>query len=465
MSSGLKRFLVVWVGQTVSVVGTQLSSFALGVWIYQKTGSALLFGLSVALQVLPGVLLSPVAGVFVDRFNRRTVMLVSDTCDMLLTLGIFLLLLTGRLEVWHVYVMVLLSSTLATFQQLAYSACVAQLVPRENLGMVNGLVQLSIHGSAVVVPLGAALLMQYVGLRNIILIDFFTFAVALVTLALVRFPSLPAEDSGRITLAEIRTQIAEAWRYLRKRQGLLMLLYFFAVTSFSIGFVQVLFRPLVLTLFDPTMLGLLMTVGGAGGLIGAIFMAMWGGPQRHIDGVIGFMVLAGAAIVICGATTSPWAIGFAAFAFSFFVPIITSCSQIIWQRSIPEDMQGRVFAFRQVISTLFMPLGMILSPFLAEYVFEPMMRGDTWVAANLGGVLGSGPSRGMALLFLAMGVVVIAASLLASRSRRLRELRTLTKANLAESRRQQDDPEPEQQTQTIPDTGGKPRETAEVGAG
>ena len=465
MSSGLKRFLVVWLGQTVSVIGTQLSSFALGVWIYQKTGSALLFGISIALQILPGVLLSPIAGVFVDRFNRRTVMLLSDSWDLVLTLGIFLLLLAGRLEVWHVYVMVLLSSTFATFQQLAYAASVSQLVPREKLGMVNGLVQLSIHGSAVFVPLGAALLMEFVGLSNIILIDFLTFGVAIFTLLLVRFPSMPAENSGRIAMSEIRTQIIDAWGYLRERRSLLMLLYFFAVTSFSIGFVQVLFRPLVLTLFDPTMLGLLMTIGGVGGLIGAIFMAMWGGPQRHIDGVIGFMLLAGVAIVLCGATTSSWVIGVAAFAFSFFVPIITACSQIIWQRSIPDEMQGRVFAFRQVISTLFMPLGMILSPFLAEYVFEPMMRGDSWVATNVGAVLGSGPSRGMALLFLAMGTVVVVASLLASRNRRLRELRSLTKANLAASRQPPEATQSVQETLPNQEAGGTSRATADVAVG
>jgi MFS family permease len=119
---GLKQFLVVWLGQTVSVVGSQLSSFALGIWVYQSTGSALLFGLSIALQVLPGALLSPIAGVIVDRFNRRTVMLVSDACDVLLTLSIFLLLLNDQLQVWHVYAAVLLSSTLASFQQLDYES-------------------------------------------------------------------------------------------------------------------------------------------------------------------------------------------------------------------------------------------------------------------------------------------------------------------------------------------------------
>ncbi len=430
MSKGFKQFLVVWLGQTISVVGSQLSSFALGIWVYQTTGSALLFGLSIALQVLPGALLSPIAGVIVDRFNRRTVMLVSDACDVLLTMSIFFLLLNDRLQVGHVYAAVLLSSTLASFQQLAYAASVTQLVPREKLGMVNGLVQLSAHGAAVIVPLAAVLLMEVVGLHNIILFDMVTYLIALVALIVVRFPSLPGDASGGVTFAEIRRQIGQAWRYLRERQGLLMLLYFFGVTSFSIGFVQVLFRPLVLTLFDPMMLGVLMTVGGVGGLLGALTMAVWGGPKRHLDGVIWFMSLAGVAIILCGVTTSPWIIGVAAFAFSFFVPIITSCSQIIWQRSVPNEMQGRVFAFRQVISTLFMPLGMILSPFLAEYVFEPMMKGDTWVANHIGAIVGSGPSRGMALLFLTMGAVVILVSQLSMRNSRLQTLGSLTKANI-----------------------------------
>ncbi|MBD3827531.1 MULTISPECIES: MFS transporter [Stenotrophomonas] len=449
MSAGLRRFLVVWSGQTISVVGTQLSSFALGVWIFQRTGSALLFGLSIALQIVPGVLLSPLAGVIVDRFNRRTVMLVSDLCDMVVALVLFTLLLNDQLQVWHIYIAVLLSCALTTFQQLAYAACVVQFVPREKLGMANGLVQLSIHGSAVMVPLGAALLMQWIGLKNIMLIDFASFGIALVTLLLVRFPSIPASTGvgARPGLAGIRNQIVDAWGYLRAQPGLLSLLYFFAISSFSIGFVQVLFRPLVLTLSDATTLGLLMTAGGIGGLTGAIVMATWGGPQRHIDGVTRFMFLAGCAIILCGATGSVWLIGAAAVLFSFCVPIITSCSQVIWQRSIPEDMQGRVFAFRQVISTLFMPLGMVLSPFLAEYVFEPLMRTDSGLSRTLAPLLGAGPSRGMALLFIVMGLVVVVVAQVAMRNRGVQQLSHLTKSNIRQ-------PSAPAQPQVVANEGG-----------
>lgn len=438
----LNKFFIMWTGQTGSVIGSQITSFAMGVWIFEQTGSALLFGMAVALGMLPGIFLAPVAGVWVDRLNRRTVMLISDIGDALFAAAMVALLFYDALAVWHVYIIVVASSILATFQQLAYMTAVAQLVPEEKLGNVNGLVQLSSHGAAVFVPLMSTALYAAIGLKGIIIIDFVTFAFAIITLLFIKIPDLPREEEEK--QEKTWTQIKGAWSYLKTKQGLLPLLYFFAVSSFAVGFVQVLFRPLVLSMFDLSTLGWLMTWGGIGGLIGALLMAIWGGPNKHVNGVLGFTILSGVSILVCGWAQAPWLVGVAAFAFSFSVPLVTSCSQVIWQKSIPHEMQGRVFSFRTVISTSFMPLGLILSPFLAEYVFEPMMLEGGQLAPVIGPYLGTGPGRGMAILFVVIGLFISMVAILSFLSSNIRSLGRLQKSDKPKSQEAgQEQPESE----------------------
>jgi MFS family permease len=182
-------------------------------------------------------------------------------------------------------------------------------------------------------------------------------------------------------------------------------------------------------MFDLSTLGWLMTAGGIGGLIGALLMAIWGGPNKHVYGVLGFTILSGVSILLCGLSESPWWIGVAAFAFSFSVPLVTSCSQVIWQKSIPKEMQGRVFSFRTVISTSFMPLGLVASPFLAEYVFEPLMVQGTPFSQVVGPYIGTGPGRGMAILFIFMGVMIMLVAILSFLSANLRSLGSIQKSD------------------------------------
>lgn len=441
----LNKFFIMWIGQTGSVIGSQITSFALGVWIFQQTGSALLFGMTVALGMLPGIFLAPVAGVWVDRLNRRTVMLVSDIGDAIFAAIMVILLFNNALEVWHIYIIVILSSIMATFQQLAYMTAVSQMVPEEKLGNINGLVQLSSHGAAVFVPLVSTALYAAIGLEGIIIIDFLTFGFAVVTLLFIRIPDLPRHEDEK--KEKTWKQIKDAWAYLKTKQGLLPLLYFFAISSFAVGFVQVLFRPLVLSMFDLSTLGWLMTWGGIGGLIGALLMAIWGGPNKHVNGVLGFTILSGLSILLCGWAQQPWLVGVAAFAFSFTVPLVTSCSQVIWQKSIPHEMQGRVFSFRTVISTSFIPLGLVLSPFLAEYVFEPMMLDGGELAPVLGSYLGTGPGRGMAILFIVMGLLISLVAILSFMSSNIRSLGRLQKSDKSQQKAQADeDAEASEQT-------------------
>ena len=206
----MRTFVTIWIGQLVSIVGSGLSSFALGVWIFQQTGKATPFALAVLFGNLPAVLLAPLVGSLADRFNRKKIMLLADTGDALVTLTAFLLLISGHLQIWNIYLIVIVGSICGAFQEPAFNASVVMLVPKKDLQRANGLSQSSIALGNLVPPLLDGLLFVLIGLRFIFLIDFISYFAALGTLIIARIP-----QPERIEPQEKVSQCREAragWR-------------------------------------------------------------------------------------------------------------------------------------------------------------------------------------------------------------------------------------------------------------
>ena len=183
----MRTFLIVCLGQLVSLTGSGITSFALGVWIYQKTGSVTQFALMALAATLPMILISPFAGALVDRWNRRWAMILSDTGAALCTLCIATLFWYDRLEVWQLYLLTAIAGTFNAFQWPAYTAATTMIVPKEQLGRASGIMQIGRGVAQVVAPGIAGVLLVTIGLRGIILIDFASFTIALMTLLFVRF--------------------------------------------------------------------------------------------------------------------------------------------------------------------------------------------------------------------------------------------------------------------------------------
>ncbi|MFM8368622.1 MAG: MFS transporter, partial [Chloroflexota bacterium] len=184
----MKTFFIIWGGQLISMLGSGLTQFALGVWIYDQTKQATPFAITVLLGTIPRVLLLPIAGSIADRFNRRIIMIAADTLNALLTLFIFIMLGAGNLQLWHIYIVSLLGSILSAFQEPAYTASISMIVPKEKLGSANGLAQMGQAISSVLTPVIAGALFVFIGLNGIILIDFITFFFAVGALIIVRIP-------------------------------------------------------------------------------------------------------------------------------------------------------------------------------------------------------------------------------------------------------------------------------------
>jgi MFS transporter, DHA3 family, macrolide efflux protein len=412
MKQGIRTFFIVWLSQVVSQVGSRLTSFGLGVWVYQQTGSVTQFALISLFGILPGVLLAPFLGAQVDRWDRRKAMMVSDLGAGLATLAVAILYAVGRLEIWHIYAAVTFSSTMDVIQGPAWFASIPLLVPKDQLGRINGLRQFGNAATKLVAPAIAGFLIVTIKLHGVIFIDFATFIFAFVVLLFVRIPQPEASADKRANKGSLWERAMYGWTYVRERPGLLGLFVLFSMTNFLAALVGVLVTPLMLTVASPTELGVVVSASAAGMLLGSTIMSTWGGPKRRIYGVLAFVALEGVCYIIAGMQASAWFFGGGLFGYYLAVMIDDGCYVSIFQSKVAQDVQGRMFALNHLVTKGTMPLAYFLAGPLADKVFEPLLVKGGPLAGSLGQLIGTGPGRGMGFMYMLAGVftIVVAAA-------------------------------------------------------
>lgn len=407
----MKTFLWVWMGQVVSLIGTGLTSFGLGIWVYQRSQSTAMFAMAALAAALPGILLAPVAGALIDRWDRRWAMLIADTASGLCSAGAAALLLTNRLEVWHVYLFVSASSAMDTLRTPAWLASTSLLVSPDQLGRASGMVQSAQALGQLVSPLLAGVLVASVGVPGVLVVDTGTFVFALLTLVTVRFPRASAAEA-KAASSSLRADIAEGWSYVRERAGLWGMMILGFTINFALAMAQVSIAPMLLSFSTPAVLGTVVTVGGVGMLVGSGVMGGWGGPNKRALGFLGFTAGLGVALSLFGLLPpGPWT-SVASFNVFFFFPLITGCSQVIWQRKTATGIQGRVFALRNMLAMASAPLAYLLVGPLVDGVLDPAMSPGGALAETAGQLLGVGKGHGGRMLFVLLGAFLIVTALL-----------------------------------------------------
>ena len=411
----MRSFLVIWAGQLVSALGSGLTGFAVPVVVFQQSGSAEQFGLLIFAWMVPSLLVSPIAGTLVDRWDRRTVLIAADAASAVMTLLLAALVLSGRFELWWLFLATVVSSLVSAFQEPAFTASIAALVPRRHYARAIGLVQLLAPASMIAAPLLGGALVVTIGLGTIMLIDAATFVVAVVGLLFVSIPrpprvEAPAEETaGPAWLAGGRRFMRDAaagLRFIRARPGLLGLLAFFAVTNFWSGFVNPLLGPLVLSFARPEEFAGVQAAAGVGAILGGVAMGIWGGPKRRVAAVLGFAAVAGLCTAALGLRPSVPLIVVGVFVWAASTPLVMASSSAIWMNKTPQELLGRVFALRRMVSSSIMPLSVLLAGPLADRVFEPLLARGGALAGSAGTLVGVGKGRGIALMFLAIGALM-----------------------------------------------------------
>lgn len=403
----IRTFAIVWSGQLVSLLGTAMTRFALLIWTYQQTQQATAVALLGFFSFVPYILVSPFAGVLVDRYDRRWIMLLADLGAGLTTVGLLVLFHAGALHIWHLYVAQGLAGLFEAFQLPAYTAATTTLVPKARYGRISGMRSVASAASDVAAPLFAGFLVTVIGIDGVMWIDVASFLVAVGSLALVRFPRVPPVEAD--ASAPAWRQMQTGVRYILARRGLFgLLLVYVGINLFAALTYFAILPPMILARSGGSELALGSVQGalGAGALAGGIVMSLWGGPRRKIHGALGFTAvsfLCGDMLFAVGRSLPVWLA--AAAVSSFFIPLLLGSYRAIWQMKVAPGVQGRVFAVQGALQTAAMPVGYLLAGPLADRLFEPAMQpGGAWAEA-FGWLVGTGPGAGMGLMFAGTAVL------------------------------------------------------------
>ncbi len=406
--SGLQAFVIFWFGQLVSILGSAMSWFAFTIWAWQTTGEATSLALVELVAFGPTLLLSPLAGALVDRWNRKLVLVLSDLGVGLGTLAVMLLYASDNLQMGHLYVIGLGVGSLSAFQIPAYAASVTMMLPKEQYVRAEGMIGIMTSASALFAPALAAVLLEPIGFTGIMVIDLFTFLVALGTLLWVHIPQPATSQAGDQGRGSLWKESLFGFRYTLERPSLWALQLLFAAGNLfeAIGFALIAPMILARTGNNEMALGSVQSIGAFGGIAGGVLLSVWGGPKRRIHGVLFGWALAnmmGLSLMGLGCGFLVWAI--ANFFVEFFTPIVEGSNLAIWQSKVEPDVQGRVFAASFLVSQITIPIGMLLAGPLADQIFEPAMMSQGHLADTFGWLVGTGPGAGMGLIMIFTGLV------------------------------------------------------------
>jgi DHA3 family macrolide efflux protein-like MFS transporter len=427
--SSMRSFFIIWAGEAISLLGSSLSGFALAVWIFQQSSKATPVVLTVLAGALPRILLSPVAGSLSDRWDRRRLMIWGDAGSALVTLIILLFSAAGWLALWNIILLIFIQSACSVFQGNAFNASIPMLVPKNQLTRANGMIQSSDSIAFLVAPLLAGMLYLVVGLNGILLIDFITFFFAIGALLLVNIPqpqtaSEPEQSVNGLRQAAVRVwgDFRLGWNFISSRGGLFTLLLYFALVNFLLNMSSVLSGPMVLSRYDPAVLGLVQMVMGVGLLAGSVMVSVLGSAKQRARSIILYLMAASAGLVIAGVGPQAFfpAAGF--FVLLFCIPPANANSQAIFQAKTPANILGRVYSVRTVLSSSMLPLAYLLAGPLSDLVFEPWMRAGGPLSASFLNIIGTGPGRGIGLMFILAGLLLFLVSLTAFANPRLRHI-------------------------------------------
>lgn len=428
--SGGLGFTVMWIGQVFSLFGTSMTAFALAIWAFQVTPVAeqatILAFLGVA-SAAPLVISFPLAGVLVDRWNRRKVIIVSDFCAGLPTVVILLLHSAGNLQVWHLYVANAVAAVFQAFHFPAFSAAATLMLPKRHYGRASGMVSLAQFLAWMLAPATAAVLLSFANIYWVLIVDIISFMTAILMISAAFIPQPPTSNLGQRAIGGFWKQSIFGFRYIFRRSSLLGLQLVFCLSNVTASFCRALWTPLILraTNSDNIVLGSVSSVMGLGGLLGSLTLMIWGGSRVKIHSALIGIVTAslGAMVVSLGQTPHLWALG--SFVTMFSMPTINGSSQAIWQAKVEPDLQGRVFSARFLMSAISAPAGMAVAGPLADCVFEPAMMPDGILAPAFAWLVGTGPSAGIALLCFFATIIGIMSALIGYAVRTIRDVEKL----------------------------------------
>ncbi len=386
-------FFTIWGGQALSLLGSQLVQFALIWWLTKTTGSATVLAMATMVGLVPSIILGPVAGALVDRWNRRVIMIVADTVIAAATVGLALLFWTGYVQIWHIYGLMFIRSLGGGFHRTAMQTSTSLMVPKEQLARVQGLNQMLNGGLNIAsAPLGA-LLLELLTMQGILFIDVATAAVAILPLFFIFIPqpTHASAPSGE-TASSIWQELKLGFQYVRGWPGLLLigLLATFINLLLTPAFTLI---PLLVTQHfggGAFQLAWIDSIAGVGVIAGGLLLGIWGGFNRRIVTSLAGLIGIGFGAVLMGLTPGyMFPVGVAAaLIIGFSLPITNGPLHAALQATVAPDMQGRVFTLIESVAGAMSPIGLLIAGPVADRIGVQSWFLMGGVVSGLMGIIG-----------------------------------------------------------------------------
>ena len=404
MSSGFKKFLILWTGELISSIGGGLTSFGLGVYVFRETGSATGMALVTLLGFLPTLLLSVPAGVLADRYDRRLLMMIGDGCSGLGILYILICMMRGGAGLVQICIGVFVSAVFSSLLEPSYRATITDILSKEEFSKASGLVSLAGSARYLFSPIIAGFLLGVSDISLLLIIDICTFFVTITATAIVRKGIATKTVSDNLSWAE---SLKEGWNAVLGTRGVFMLIMVSSAITMFMGILQILVEPMVLSFADAKTLGITETICACGMLLSGLFLGTCGIKRGYVKVLQASFFMAG--IFMMGMSLFENIIPICIFGALFFamLPLANNAMDYLARTNIPDELQGRAWGFIGFLSQI-------------GYVVAYAVSG--LAADGFGALTGKGVGRGAAIMIFISGVLLSVTALTLLRLSAIKEL-------------------------------------------
>ena len=402
-------FLILWTGQLLSRIGSGVSAFTIGIYVFQQSQSTSTYAFLLLCAFLPSVLLTPLGGVIADRKDRKLMMVVGDLGSASGILFIIIMVLLYPDKQWPIYIGITVSSMFVALHSPAFKASVSDILDETMYAKAAGLIQFAEASRYVVSPIIAGFLITRFSLPFVLVLDLITFLIGAMTVILIKNVIIQHCQKGK--KVDLRQDFIDGLRYIVRERILFHLLYLTTIVTFITGILQVLFVPLLLSLTDAATLGTIQTISASGMLISSLCIAMMKKTDRQSKVLPLSLSVAGLFYILIGASTNHLLFVATAFCFFFTLPFINTNLEIQFRLNIANEMQGRIWSLISLISQVGMLVALSVSGLLADHVFNPLLTEHGRLADTVGSIIGTGPARGSGLMVILSGFSLLLCSL------------------------------------------------------
>ena len=378
--SNYAKFLLLWTGELISSIGGGLTSFGLGVYIFNKTGSAASMAVITLLGFLPTLILGVPAGVLADRYDRRLLMMIGDGCSALGIIYILIEMMRGNAGIVQICIGVFVSASFSALLEPSYKATITDLLTKEEFSKANGLVSMAGSARYLFSPIIAGLLLSVSDVKLLLVIDICTFFLTVVSAAVVRrgIPTNEAEE--KVPFME---SLKEGWTIITANRGVFALIMVSSAITLFMGVFQILAEPFVLSFSDAKTLGITETICASGMLVTAVLLGIFGIKRGYAKLLSISLALAGMFVFGFGMTANIMIISSFGFLFFAMLPIANNCLDYLTRTNIPADAQGRAWGLIGFLSQMGYVLAYSVSGIAADTIGEITGRGVGTGAATV----------------------------------------------------------------------------------